>query len=567
MKTDLKPEGANHPEIEESSGGNPFGDRPGDDSWSGTGSSGGDYLEQGTDSGSTGDPKVVSHRIYLVAPAERNFTGFFGRLIHLFQLDVFGGTLLGRRARFELGAVAFLLLVVFLFDLGAWTLLFNSILHGGLLVLDTLTLAALAFALLFATTVLIYERQFVTSDTSGGWLKVMPAMSFRALVLLVAAVVTAQPIELLLFHGPIQRRIHDEGVRSEAVKRLRELREAEKKTEKSEQSLRQVDQDLMSSFEREQFDSIQGELGEAQNKIDELEVNMERAKRNASSWKTRWQRRKEGSDRTERALASARRRGDPKEIAEAESEHTKATNWRQAAWKEHEAWIARAVGMEDELTLLRSRRDRLSEDISTRETGVLNRRQELEDKRREDLDAARSEIERIGDWITRVDRETDFSNPIYERGATEEENRQAGGFTYKHPQYDFFEQLRVLSNLRRTENPRWRGATQQERDEIGAYFGLKDIDTQDVVAWRQFEEDAKLFNFTYWIVYFIALVIPLLVIAVKLLLSRELRGYFSAAYQDVAGNPEAKAFIAADREVERGRDKKKKHRRQRRPWF
>lgn len=293
-------------------------------------------------------------------------SGTLDRLTRLFRLDVFGESLLSRRARVVLGSIALLLSGAFLFDLTAWTLLFNAVLHGEPLAVSWLTIPALLAGLLFAVMVLIFKRLFITTDTSRGWRRAYPAILLYTLVLVSAAIGTVQPIELLIFRGPIVHRIHEEGVRVEAARHLRALRAVQGEPARQEEGLRTINPNPDS----------------------------------------------------------------------------------------------------------------------------------LPDQR-----------------------------------------------------YDIFEQLRVLNDLRHGEPPRWKGVSEEEIAEIGDQFGLRDISEQDAIARRRAAQNAIVFNFTYFLVYFIALVIPLLVIAVKLLLSEELEAYYSISQQNASGNTEAKSYIAVMAEV------------------
>ncbi|MCP4661611.1 MAG: DUF4407 domain-containing protein [bacterium] len=524
------------------------------------------------ETGETHDQKPPSHHVYLVARGKAELPGVGGWLVRLFRLDVFGDHLLTRRARIELGATAFLLVLVFLFDLAAWTLLFNAIFQRGLLIITPLTTAALFAGLLLATTVLIYERQFLTADTWGGWRKVLPAMLLRAVVLVIAALVTAQPVELLIFTGPVNRRVHDEGIRAEAAKRLRELRETQQDLERHQQSVRQVDEDLNMSFEREEYDQTRTQLTETRDLVEQLQQDLAAAERNRDSWRGSLSTWRERLRQRQGALRQAVNQARPyhgqqvvpeegRRALEAETNARNAVNQAERnvnySQSQYNTFSAQVTTLTEELQLASQRQQRLETENTENRERLVGRRSELEVQRRGDLAGAESEIDRIRLWITRVDRQARPGVPVYEKDTTQEENDAAGGYQYIHPSYDFFEQLRVLNNLRRTETPRWRGVSEDERAEIGDQFGLRDISAESQALWEQFQEDAALFNFSYWVVYIIALIIPLLIIAVKLLLSEELKAYFSAAHQNAVGNPEAKAFSAAEDAVRQETSHKK----------
>src|ERR1700750_267613 len=161
-------------------------------------------------------------------PSSYGLTGILGKLACRFGLDVHGPTGLTRCAAVEMKFAAFLLAVIFSFDCLAWTLLWNVVFNRGLLSFNLYSVFALAAGLIFAMATLVYERQFLTSDTSDKGLRKLLAVGVRIVVLGIAASATSQPIELLWFNGPIQERVHEEGVRHMAASKLSSLEELEK---------------------------------------------------------------------------------------------------------------------------------------------------------------------------------------------------------------------------------------------------------------------------------------------------------------------------------------------------
>src|SRR5258708_5469608 len=104
--------------------------------------------------------------LFLRTHQNEPLNGVLGWLAPRFGLDTFSTSLLRNRGRLEIKAAALVLMVVFLFDLGAWTLLFNTILQAELLKFGAWTPLAFLAGCLFAAMVVLYERQFLTTDLS-----------------------------------------------------------------------------------------------------------------------------------------------------------------------------------------------------------------------------------------------------------------------------------------------------------------------------------------------------------------------------------------------------------------
>src|ERR1039457_6816471 len=180
------------------------------------------------------EPYQGPSRIFLAPTRSRVLGKTLGRLVQWYGLDVYGTAQLTQRPKFDMYGVAAILTVIFLFDLGAWSLLFNMILHAGIMENTKSTFLAVLAGLIFASATLIYERQFMTADTSSATglkrrLFIWLAIFLRLSVLGAAALVTSQPMELLVFDGAIADRIHEESVWMEALKCAGEWSDAKEK--------------------------------------------------------------------------------------------------------------------------------------------------------------------------------------------------------------------------------------------------------------------------------------------------------------------------------------------------
>jgi hypothetical protein len=136
------------------------------------------------------------------------------RLVRVLWLDVWGLGHALRPVRLEMRAVALLLVLIFTFDYVTCTLLLNLILNRGAVEVNWLwTPIAAVLGLLPALLLFLYERGFLTADTvTYGWLRLAPPTLIRFCVIVAWALLTTQPLELLVFSRPIDERVHEESV-------------------------------------------------------------------------------------------------------------------------------------------------------------------------------------------------------------------------------------------------------------------------------------------------------------------------------------------------------------------
>lgn len=424
--------------------------------------------------------------------------GVLGQLAQFYGLDVNGGSRLTRRAGIEMGYVALLLTIIFLFDLVAWTLLWNVILQSGIIKLSLWTIPALFGGLLFAFATFIYERQFMTADTSGGLLKILWPVSIRLAVITIAAAITSQPIELLVFKGPIDRRIHDESVRAEAVARVHALQEA-----------------------KQQAAGIEGQTGIDASLYKKAEQRSEQVRSERSNLQTQYERAKSELSRAEAAVGAASRRV-----------HVARTQQEQSYWR----------GM---LSAAAARRDAARVRVSNTQAD-LNKKEEDEryydQQRKEALQplrdrqkAAEDDVKRLQNWIAQIRSANAGQSQI-------EKNDRPDKWQFQDQEVDFFERLRVVADLYTGRPPQWKDAAADDRTMLGTEYGLKEIAEDDADAVSRRMINAQMFARSYWAVVGIAIVIPLLVLALKALLPKELKDYYSSRKQREAGNYEVLVF-------------------------
>lgn len=492
-------------------------------------------------------------RIFLRTSEGEPLDGLLGRLAHLFGLDVYGTSLLGRRARLEMKFAALLLLVVVTFDLAAWSLLFNAIFHPQILTLSRWTFAAVFAGALLSCVVFLYERQFLTTDPSRiGWRLSIPIVT-RLLIVVAAALITAQPVELLFFRSAISERAHREGVRKELTARLGAIAEMEEVAEELRLARAALPGSPELGIELSERRAAAERLSELSEQRIRKDAERDRAQREAE--RAAEEERNRGAvaarlrrelERTE-TLASSPSDGLEQVAAleRARSELRRAQTAHAAAARRHQAHAARALALSEEAEVVGALKEEatLAWDIADREYDT--RRAALEEQIDGQMASIDAERERLRDWIRRLRGvEPGETEPIVEQATL----AGATPYDYRFPRYHFFEQLRVLGDLRSGRPPLWEGADRRTRQELASEFGLVDPEECgkagasegcDPLEWDRHLAATRAIRWAYFVVYAIALVIPLLVLALKFLLPAELAVYYSSVEQRRIGNAEA----------------------------
>lgn len=439
-----------------------------------------------------------------LAPARgQQLDGLLGALAKFYLLDVNGTALLTRRAAMEMKLIAVMLTINFLFDLAVWWLLWNMVFHSGRLAVGPWTLLAFLCGALFASIIFVYERQFMTADTYRRWSKNWWPVSIRLLVIAMAAAITTQPFEVMVFGGPIQRRIHDESIRVEALSRLRALEEAQARTRGAV--------GLAGTVEGETFREANENGTQAREKTNLL-------KGQAQARRAELQ----GAEASLRNAIAQRGRARTAQQAEAANRRVAAAQGRvgqaQSALRDAEA---RAAASEE---------DEKDWDTKVREAqqGVVAQQE-----------VAKKDVQRLQNWITQIRN----APP----GETVVENTEAATkWEFRDLDYDFFQRLGIINDLYFGRPARWFDATPENRQRLSALYNLSDPGEGDELVQRRRDSDAHTFKWSYWAVIGIAAVIPLLLLALKGLLPVDLKLYYSRRAQQAAGNYESLRFSVAD---------------------
>lgn len=452
--------------------------------------------------GPPADVRRASPRLTLAPARGQVLNGILGELAKLYLLDVNGVSLLTRRAAMEIKLIAVMLTINFLFDFAVWTLLWNMVFYAGKLRVGLLTFPAVFCGFLFSAIIFVYERQFMTADTYRRFWRVWWPVTIRLLVIAVAAAITTQPFEVMVFSGPIQRRIHEESVRVEALSRLRAFEEAQLKT--TAEGLRET---------------VVGQ------ELEGARAKGEEARRQANRFRAEAQAARSALERAEGAVRSA-----AAQRARARTRAQAAAASRRLAAAQSRAEQARADLNDAEAQVKTS-----AEDERHWEQRVGNVRKEVEQKG----ELAEKDVKRLRDWIAQI-RNASAGQFV------EEDTDQSPKWKFRDHDYDFFQRLGVINDLYYGRPPRWLEATSEDRQKLSGTYGLSDADEDDALANERRLADASTFKWSYWAVIGIAAVIPLLLLALKGLLPVDLKLYYSMRAQQEAGNYEALRFHFAD---------------------
>jgi len=465
------------------------------------------------------------------------------RLARLFYLNVYSSPLLTNSVRREMNLAAVLLLVVTLFEWAMWTSLFNFILTSDVLTPSSKTpLAALA-ASLFALIIFYFERQMIVHDDIEQG-KAKKAMAVRAVYILIAAFITSQPFDLMIFDRPIQTRIHDEEVRKESMARLSDLeqREADLRAlaagtlaDDTHGSTARVPPEIVALVGTE---AVRGRHASAlklsttaMQKIGKKKAAIESSKDSLATAQSELRKlstilpTREISQRKSQLDSSIRR-------VRAEIEKNRADlGLLEGDWTEADHERAQA---EDELKAIKQQR-------KTR------------------LDGLRGEIiqykKDLIDWVT-ILRKSNLGDVVA---------GPAGWSFQSKPSRDFLDKSRVFADLFWGRSPRWADGTPAKVRRLRNDFNLYDLKpckkgsasgACDPEEWERSRSEMWLFRTIFVVGVLAALYIPFLILTIKLFLfPRDLKIYYSRLHQALAGQPEASLVTRVEEQVMRGRGK------------
>ena len=460
------------------------------------------------------------------------------RLARRMGLDVWGESLLGRRVGTEMSGAALVLLAVLLFEFFAWSMLFNVLVHSSEWKVSVRTLLALALGVLFSAVVYIFERSLIIADFTESSKNKYLAYGIRLFVIGISALATAQPVELLVFGGAIERRLHEELILREAIHQVEELRKD--KLDEVPLSESEIEAKIREKPEYRNIESTASEAESSKGQVLALQERVRstmRAKNEAEAEVTRLdglirisdQQVNNTSDEEEKRQLRDRVDSLRSQLATARSR----ISVRQGEIEIAQQALNEATGRE-------GLANQEAEDARAEFARLLDA-ERLGDKTKVEEAKNRAQIRK--DWlltIRQAEPGTALTNPLT--------NSPLPPKTA-----DFTDRLRVLDDLRNAMPPQWPRSPIELREKANQEFNLgasatDAMDPADPLVAR-LKADAKYFEKIYYIAFIVALIIPLLTLAFKLMMSRQLRSYYSARDQAHALNPEAVQAIYAERDT------------------
>jgi len=432
-------------------------------------------------------------------------------------LDLYSDVLLGKSARTEMGFAAVILVIVSLFELIAWFFLFNAIFNSDLLGTGWPTIPAILVASLFAAAVFWFERQFLTTDEDQRR-RARGAAVVRVIFILTAAFITAQPLELLFFRVPVQKRIHEEGIREEAVSKLAALLKEGEQVSTAIKGQSDLWGNLYQGAQT-QVTALVGQQASLAVKMRQRNGELAAARRAASGYQV------------ERASAET-----PEKRRSADRSYAKA----EAA----AAALSREIG---QIQLSIAEVDAMLGELRNRATGAVGKQVDLTISSMVN-DTGRDR--RLRNWIDQL-KGSKPGEPVEEKWKIAPIVNKAGARSlwdekwpsYKDREYDFFEQIHVVWDLVAGRPPRWLNAPANLRLKLENEYGFASLD-QGRRGWQWHLLAAVV------ACHLIAIFIPFLVLTIKLfLMPKALRTYYSSRHQAEAGDPDAWLAQVVDEKV------------------
>jgi len=407
--------------------------------------------------------------------------GMLGWLARRFKLDIYGDSSLTRCATYEMKFYALMLAFIGLFDFIAWFLLWNMIFYNSGKQFGGWSLFALTLALIFATMVFLWERSWAIRDTDTRFFSKMTFFTvlggtLRILVIAGAAFIQAQPLEDIAFNSAVQRRVHEQSVRAEAVLRLKNLLAAKAKS--------------------------RGEGTVEERLYNQTDTTLTETRK-----------------LTDRALAARESAGNAVKSAEANLNRAIDANNRSDD-NRYANWVSNARARLEEAR----RKYTLADKDFQEKQNLIQGQREDKDRDRQALiekgKTAEQDIERVQNWVIRI-RGDESGEKIDEDTAREDK------WTYKDRDYDFFERLSVIDDLCAGRPARWVDATEEHRNLLAKEFNLADTQESD----ESRNSRAEIFRRWWWGVLGVAMFVPLMVFLFKPIMRPELRRYYSSRAQ------------------------------------
>jgi len=464
----------------------------------------------------------MDHDSKLSGPDEFKPTRRLFRLAHFLRLDVWGTSRMSCAAEADMCAAAVLLTVIFLFDAATWSLLFYFILNAGSLELDLVRLFfALVMGIFPAVVLLMYERGFMTADTkTHGWRHLVRPTAIRLVVVAMAACITAQPLEIIAFGRPIEKRIAEEKTHKYVLSRYKELEEQKARREKASRLLgdelgdagnQQNGGETNLKHANMRLAATQEELSENQASKNKVEAELEGLRvqqRSAQQALTTDRAHLQGTE------AALKRAPDDAALSQERQQESSTVEEDQNRW----------VRLNAEIENLRSRLQELNLDIDDK--AKAEEAQEKEQLSAEHQADAHAKVQQI---------RNDIQGAIEgQRIPDDDDDPDGADFS---PTYTWLDQLRIINDLRLGRPARWPGAPKETIQTLMLEFPQLNNETQDDA-----DADKHNANRTYWAIFSVAMIIPIMSLLFKMIMPSHLSYYYSSKFQSLSGHPDAEAL-------------------------
>jgi len=329
------------------------------------------------------------------------------------------------------------------------------------------------------------------------------------LIIVGSAFATAHPVELLLFRSEIDTRLRAEKLREEAV-RIARLPDAVMVAPS-------LDQGKTSRYEKER-DKLNDRITAINEKLVRFKIQVEDRRREEERAKNKWK-------AAQRTYRRTKKKGTKREI-----EIARRTRRNRAAEKESamqrfaQAQLVYKT-LEKKLEDLKAQRQSIRAEIAKERLQKQSAQDDL-------LRQQEARFTREQQWLADV-RNAPLSQPI-DHPLRTFDPYQAG----------FVVRVLALYDLLAGRPPAWPPSKRGIREAASLLLGSS-WEAADEHSHKRATQRAETFRRVYLIAFLVACVIPLLTLAFKLLLCRELQTYFSTTAQARTGNEHAVETLRA----------------------
>lgn len=487
--------------------------------------------------------------IYLRSLPRERPTGVLDTLVWFFMLDVYGPSGLSERARIGLRRGALLLAIVLGFDLLAWTVFFNLVFHQGNFALSGLSLLAVVLASMLSAVTVLFEANLFTTDLTpigklyrrshadgqprapGEAIGLLAGIGGRLIIIFGAAFLTAMPLHVLLFDGPIRERALEEQAQERALLLVRAYLDeqdtmtrivggpAEDPSVNAGVPVERAMIDNKRDATDEKVKQAKAELAKAQQAVEDATKKVARLNQEI----------RRARDNSRMFAQRAKRGRDP--ITDEAVSPDQIATWRSAsgyhatrANNKREELAVAEVEVEEKRTL----RDRAQASLQAATS-------EADDVKR----STTEEIKRIvGTKQGTMKEIIDFINAIRTSSPNgyQEIVSSGGNYTYRFNAPPFFERLRMLDDLTEGLPPRWPTGTPspEEIDLLDAQLHMDHPDALDYEV--ELRESERLWTM-WWATLAVGMIIPVIAFLFKLMIPKDLKDYYRPSFQFRQLNP------------------------------